>query len=104
MRISDWSSDVCSSDLPGDVFFFPATYAHAVYTHAGPNLMMNFRKVTPECIYGQPVNFAQGLFSAFANIAVEKILGTVQRRHPDDKAPLLQPEQMYNKEIGRAHV
>lgn len=81
---------------PGDVLFFPATYAHTVYTHKGPNLMMNFRKLVFEAFYGQPVTFLQGILSAAANKYYELLRGTMRKRHAEDKAPELQPEQLYN--------
>src|SRR3546814_8573202 len=37
MRISDWSSDVCSSDLPG------ATGGRRLYAHAGQRRQISFR-------------------------------------------------------------
>lgn len=29
---------------PGDILFFPECWAHIVWTHAGPNFMLNYRK------------------------------------------------------------
>ena len=81
---------------PGDLFFFPASYAHTVYTHAGPNLMINYRKVTLESVIGQPLTFLQGLTFAIGNRLVELVNGTLKKRHPDDNAPLLQPELLFN--------
>ena len=41
--------------VPGDVLFFPNCWGHSVYTYAGPNLLLNFRKIIPMNIIRQPV-------------------------------------------------
>eukprot|EP00415_Alexandrium_ostenfeldii_P004887 UN4887 len=44
---------------PGDVLLFPANWGHTVKTHAGPQLMMNYRIVSLGFALGQPWNFAK---------------------------------------------
>ncbi len=39
---------------PGDLLFFPESYAHAVYTHDGPSVMVTYRKLFPMNILRQP--------------------------------------------------
>lgn len=41
--------------VPGDVLFFPNCWGHSVYTYAGPNLLLNFRKIVPMNFIRQPV-------------------------------------------------
>ncbi len=41
---------------PGDVLFFPESWGHAVYTYEGPNLLMNYRKVSCQYKYIGLVN------------------------------------------------
>jgi len=48
---------------PGDVLFFPANWGHAVKTHAGPQLMMNYRILTLDTVSGKPWNFFKALFN-----------------------------------------
>src|SRR3546814_2071867 len=59
MRISDWSSDVCSSDLPEQVDesrFYPRTVGGALYllvlaaTIAGIGIRSEERRVGKECV------------------------------------------------------
>merc|ERR1712046_548724 len=42
---------------PGDVLFFPASWAHIVYSHPGPQLMVNLRKFTPHSFKSQPIEW-----------------------------------------------
>src|SRR3546814_7540861 len=39
MRFIDWSSDVCSSDLPVKISDIPAFYSHAVFTPDGARIL-----------------------------------------------------------------
>eukprot|EP00415_Alexandrium_ostenfeldii_P001205 UN1205 len=48
---------------PGDVLLFPANWGHTVKTHAGPQLMMNYRIVSLGSALGQPWNFAKAMFN-----------------------------------------
>lgn len=40
---------------PGDVLFFGENWAHVVYTHPGPNLLMNFRHFEVGNLLRQPI-------------------------------------------------
>src|SRR3546814_17219520 len=42
MRISDWSSDVCSSDLPGDAVFIPSMWWHHMEALDAFNVLVNY--------------------------------------------------------------
>jgi hypothetical protein len=39
---------------PGDLLFFPESYAHTVFTHDGPGVMVTYRKLFPMNILRQP--------------------------------------------------
>lgn len=39
---------------PGDIFFFPPSWSHTVLTHAGPNVMVNFRQIFLKQFFFQP--------------------------------------------------
>lgn len=39
---------------PGDVMFFPPSWSHAVVTHKGPNVMINFRQFFMKQFFFQP--------------------------------------------------
>lgn len=39
---------------PGDIMFFPPSWSHAVVTHAGPNVMINFRQLFLKQFFFQP--------------------------------------------------
>lgn len=51
--------------VPGDVLFFPNCWGHSVYTYAGPNLLLNFRKIIPMNIIRQPVIWASTILEHF---------------------------------------
>jgi hypothetical protein len=52
---------------PGDVLFFSENWAHAVYTEAGPNVMMNFRHLEFGNFYRQPFDWLHSM----SNILIE---------------------------------
>lgn len=62
---------------PGDVLFFPANTAHIVFTHPGPNIMLNFRRITWKSFASQPLNFLQ----AVLNMVLVQKLGLFGGRH-----------------------
>jgi hypothetical protein len=49
---------------PGDLLFFRESWGHAVYTHEGPNFMMNYRNVRAPNIFRQPIVW----FNAIRNV------------------------------------
>ncbi|RYG67369.1 hypothetical protein EON64_07600 [archaeon] len=49
---------------PGDIVFFSENWAHAVYTHAGPNFMMTFRRLEAGNILRRPLEWMQSVFYA----------------------------------------
>lgn len=48
---------------PGDVLFFPESYAHIVYTHKGPNVLINYRHLGPINFFRQPFTFLTAAFN-----------------------------------------
>mmetsp|Transcript_92934 Transcript_92934/g.200971 ORF Transcript_92934/g.200971 Transcript_92934/m.200971 type:complete len:385 (+) Transcript_92934:44-1198(+) len=50
---------------PGDVLFFPNCWGHSVYTYAGPNLLLNFRKVVPSNFLRHPEIYFSVIFEHF---------------------------------------
>ena len=48
---------------PGDVLFFPESWAHVVLTHAGPNVMVNYRNFHLKNILRQPFTWATATFN-----------------------------------------
>src|SRR3546814_7611645 len=98
MRISDWSSDVCSSDLLG----------HTGLT-ADPLMMMNFirRPVpAPHPDDGQfPEHGGQGIPAAGRICHGEKAGRGFWRVHQHPKyIPITATSQLLLQQIGRAHV
>ena len=64
---------------PGDILFFGENWAHAVYTHAGPNIMMNFRLLTLGNFLRQPVQWLHTLLlTRLYKVPQQKELG---RKH-----------------------
>mmetsp|Transcript_19744 Transcript_19744/g.17929 ORF Transcript_19744/g.17929 Transcript_19744/m.17929 type:complete len:351 (-) Transcript_19744:128-1180(-) len=49
---------------PGDVLFFAEGWGHAVHTHAGPNVLINYRLLEAGNIFRQPQLFFPSLFYA----------------------------------------
>lgn len=47
---------------PGDVLFFPEAWGHAVHTYAGPNFMINYRKMWLGNILHQPLTWVSAIF------------------------------------------
>jgi len=45
---------------PGDILFFPESYAHVVLTHSGPNVLVNYRKFFPMNLFRQPLTWIAG--------------------------------------------
>jgi hypothetical protein len=50
---------------PGDVLFFPESYAHIVLTHAGVNVMINYRKFHIWNMLHQPLTWIAGRVNGF---------------------------------------
>jgi hypothetical protein len=44
--------------IPGDIIFFTENWGHTVMTKAGPNVMFNFRKLTPSNLLRRPFSWA----------------------------------------------
>mmetsp|Transcript_25261 Transcript_25261/g.34731 ORF Transcript_25261/g.34731 Transcript_25261/m.34731 type:complete len:370 (+) Transcript_25261:364-1473(+) len=49
---------------PGDVLFFAENWGHTVYTHEGPNLMLNFRKLIFMNILRRPIDWIHTILAA----------------------------------------
>ena len=49
---------------PGDVLFFRESWGHVVYTHKGPNIMINYRNIIPNNFLRQPITFLTALINA----------------------------------------
>mmetsp|Transcript_25260 Transcript_25260/g.34730 ORF Transcript_25260/g.34730 Transcript_25260/m.34730 type:complete len:370 (+) Transcript_25260:364-1473(+) len=49
---------------PGDVLFFADNWGHTVYTHEGPNLMLNFRKLLIGNILRRPIDWLHTILAA----------------------------------------
>ena len=48
---------------PGDLLFFQESYAHVVFTHAGPNILVNYRKSNAGNFFRQPLIFLHTLLN-----------------------------------------
>ena len=53
---------------PGDVLFFGENWAHVVYTHPGPNLLMNFRHFEVGNLLRQPIGKGEGFQDLITNL------------------------------------
>ena len=53
------------TSLPGDVLFFPESWAHTVYTHNGPNVMVNYRRFHIMNILRQPLTWISSTINNF---------------------------------------
>lgn len=51
---------------PGDVLFFPESWAHVVLTYAGPNVMVNYRNFHVKNILRQPFTWLTATFNMIA--------------------------------------
>ena len=51
--------------IPGDVLFFPESWAHMVLTHEGPNVMINYRKFHIMNILRQPLTWLAATVNNF---------------------------------------
>src|SRR3546814_3331884 len=104
MRISDWSSDVCSSDLPLQ------WDDSKTWNNFSPSLGLEYRPNDDLLIYG---NWSKGFKSGTAEI------GSTRKLSPTPPLPFVDPEKVeaseigakystgdvsVNLEIGRAHV
>lgn len=49
------------TSIPGDLLFFQESYAHIVFTHAGPNILVNYRMPNIGNFFRQPMMFLHGL-------------------------------------------
>jgi hypothetical protein len=61
---------------PGDILFFPASYAHAVITHAGRNVMVNFRK---KDYFESIMSYQNPIYplTALVNLLADNVWGTL---------------------------
>lgn len=50
---------------PGDVLFFTESWAHTVYTHDGPNVMVNYRRFHIMNIIRQPLTWIASTINNF---------------------------------------
>lgn len=50
---------------PGDVLFFTESWAHIVYTHDGPNVMVNYRRFNIMNIIRQPLTWLASSINNF---------------------------------------
>ncbi len=53
------------NSLPGDILFFPESYAHIVYTYEGPNVMVNYRKMHVMNFLRQPLTWIAAAINTF---------------------------------------
>src|SRR3546814_6757563 len=107
MRMSDWSSDVCSSDLPTD----EATDQHAVLADQSP-FEAAFREIA-ERIEGraaqplEPGEHAERRQHPRAEAALLRAargIATRQHRRREVEAQREVATELFPHEIGRAHV
>src|SRR3546814_1854168 len=94
MRISDWSSDVCSSDLVVDVRFYRGLAAHSALTDPGRFELPAGRK-PEEIATGIPVTYVPLRNTFFLTLAAASLESRVlqaietEGRAPEDLDPVL---------------
>src|SRR3546814_8427003 len=106
MRISDWSSDVCSSDLIKIILLTPSPDLRVNLTEPGNEL-----EVFSKMIRNLAENYHIGLADAFGQfrkhaLAVEDLKDFMSHvNHPNLKGhQLIANEIVHYFKIGRAHV
>lgn len=82
---------------PGDVLFFPANTAHVVITHPGPNIMLNFRRLTWKSFAAQPFFFVHGMLNV---LFFNKLgLGGGQFVNPEIEAKSINKKKAFVPEV-----
>src|SRR3546814_18449654 len=105
MRISDWSSDVCSSDLllQFGVEFLEINRAHPyLLTIQGPATAAVIARHTKQCLkvllkFGIDMDRAMAVYSTVANVAYAWGAQTLGQKDPEVPAKIV---QAYSAEMG----
>lgn len=64
---------------PGDLLFFQESWGHTVFTHEGPNLLVNYRKISIHNLLRQPAVFLQAAF--------DRLLYVGEKHHENKVTP-----------------
>src|SRR3546814_5141444 len=105
MRISDWSSDVCSSDLLGNEMTVDLKYPRTYHLPSSPGLQNDDRRLPRLDGYkGRVVVATEKMDGVGSTLTREKTYPRPPDRRPHPCRPWIKAYHSHKAQIGRANV